>query len=116
MLAMGSAVFAVLPVGVGDGVNPAWTGAIEYARANGERPLYSVGIDSNQAGRFYLAGLGWPEPVDRDYDFPSDAIIVRTPDFDDAVPTGERTLYREERVMLTEPVSPAGASPDDASR
>lgn len=99
-LALGAAVFAALPVTVQRGENPAWRGVIDLVRGD-PRPIVAIGVDTNQLGRFYLAGLPWPRSIASLAEAPPDALCLRTPNEDEALPPGEIVVYRAPGVLLT---------------
>lgn len=111
-LALAAVVFAALPVRV-QRASEGWGGAVALVRArqqeNPAAPVYSVQIETNQAGRFYLGGAGWPTPIGSPEQAPVGATIIRQLEREQSVSAVEREIYRVGSAVVTVRVDGGGA-------
>lgn len=121
VLAVGSAVFAALPVRVQRGPEAGWA---ELFAALGERAgrgepidVVAVGVDSNELGRFVLRGLPWPRAVSEGEaaSSPAGTLVLRMVE-ERPAGQGEAVVSHVGRVRLSVRAGVGAAPTDDGAR
>lgn len=106
-LGVGALVLSTLPVRLQRPPDPGWAALFAYLDEHPDRPVVARGLDTNEQGRWYLAGRGWPGWVGgRAYptwqDVPGDALLVHAVESGWTPPAGQRVVLDVGRVRVTE--------------